>query len=131
MKFKNVVFMNEKFMETIRKCNEYEKWPPKDAYWFNRFIKKMAAAQVEWNDIRNELVKKHGKEGDKGITTIEKENVELFQTDLNKVASEEFEIEGIDKIKFPDGLTLSPIEIGMLEDVFDMSSFEKSAENLL
>ena len=62
MKYKNVVFMNEKFMETIRKCNEYEKWPPKDAYWFNRFIKKMAAAQAEWNVVRAELVKKHGKE---------------------------------------------------------------------
>jgi len=38
---------------------------------------------------------------------------------------EEFEIEGIDKIKFPSELKLSPIEIGLVEEVFDMAVFEE------
>jgi len=29
MKFKNAVFVDQKFMETIQKCNEYEDWEPK------------------------------------------------------------------------------------------------------
>ncbi len=37
----------------------------------------------------------------------------------------EFEIEGINKIKFPDDLKLSPIEISLMEQVFDMSVFEE------
>ena len=31
MKFKNGVFVDQKFMETIAKCNEYEDWEPKGA----------------------------------------------------------------------------------------------------
>ena len=38
---------------------------------------------------------------------------------------EEFEIEGINKIKFPADLKLSPIEIGLVEEIFDMSVFEE------
>ena len=32
MKFNNGLFLNEKFMQTIAKCNEYEAWEPKGAY---------------------------------------------------------------------------------------------------
>ena len=45
MKFKNAVFVDQKFMETIQKCNEYEDWEPKGAYWFNRLVKKLRSAQ--------------------------------------------------------------------------------------
>ena len=36
---------------------------------------------------------------------------------------EEFEIDGIKTIKFPEGLKLSPIEMGFMEEVVDMSAF--------
>jgi hypothetical protein len=36
---------------------------------------------------------------------------------------EEFEVSGIKPIKFPEGLRLSPIEMGLLEEVVDMSAF--------
>ena len=29
MKFKNAIFIDQKFMETVAKCNEYEDWEPK------------------------------------------------------------------------------------------------------
>ncbi len=131
MKFKNGVFMNSKFMETMVKCNEFEDFPPKDAYWFNRFVKKIGAAQEHWEEIRVKLVKKHGEEQDDGSVTIPEKQVPEFQNALNEIMDIEFEIEGINKIKFPDELKLSPIEIGLVEEVFDMSVFEKSAENLL
>ena len=131
MKFKNGVFMNSKFMETMVKCNEFEDFPPKDAYWFNRFVKKIGDAQEHWEEIRVKLVKKYGEEQDDGSVIIPEEQVPEFQNALNEIMDIEFEIEGINKIKFPDELKLSPIEIGLVEEVFDMSVFEKSAENLL
>ena len=29
MKFKNAIFVDQKFMETVAKCNAYEDWEPK------------------------------------------------------------------------------------------------------
>ena len=125
MKFKNAVFMNEKFMETLTKCNTFEDWPPKDAYWFNRFVKKMGSAQEDWNDVRIKLIKKFGDEDDEGNTKVAEVHVQAFSTALGEIMEEEFEIEGIDKIKFPSELKLSPIEIGSVEEVFDMAVFEE------
>ena len=101
MKFKNAVFMSEKFMETLTKCNTFEDWPPKDAYWFNRFVKKMGSAQEDWNDVRVKLIKKFGDEDDEGNTKVAEVHVQAFSTALGEIMEEEFEIEGIDKIKFP------------------------------
>ena len=42
---------------------------------------------------------------------------------MGELLEEEFEIEGIKPIKFPDGLKLSPIEMGLMEEVVDMSAF--------
>ena len=125
MKFKNAVFMNEKFMETLTKCNTFEDWPPKDAYWFNRFVKKMGSAQEDWNDVRIKLIKKFGDEDDEGNTKVAEVHIQAFSTALGEIMEEEFEIEGIDKIKFPSELKLSPIEIGLVEEVFDMAVFEE------
>ena len=125
MKFKNAVFMSEKFMETLTKCNTFEDWPPKDAYWFNRFVKKMGSAQEDWNDVRVKLIKKFGDEDDEGNTKVAEVHVQAFSTALGEIMEEEFEIEGIDKIKFPSELKLSPIEIGLVEEVFDMAVFEE------
>ena len=128
MKFKNAVFMNEKFMETLTKCNTFEDWPPKDAYWFNRFVKKMGSAQEDWNDVRVKLIKKFGDEDDEGNTKVAEVHIQAFSTALGEIMEEEFEIEGIDKIKFPSELKLSPIEIGLIEEVFDLSAFEEDGE---
>ena len=128
MKFKNAVFMNEKFMETLTKCNTFEDWPPKDAYWFNRFVKKMGSAQEDWNDVRVKLIKKFGDEDDEGNTKVAEVHIQAFSTALGEIMEEEFEIEGIDKIKFPSDLKLSPIEIGLIEEVFDLSAFEEDGE---
>ena len=128
MKFKTAVFMNEKFMETLTKCNTFEDWPPKDAYWFNRFVKKMGSAQEDWNDVRVKLIKKFGDEDDEGNTKVAEVHIQAFSTALGEIMEEEFEIEGIDKIKFPSELKLSPIEIGLVEEVFDMAVFEEDGE---
>ena len=128
MKFKNAVFVNEKFMEILSRCNTFEDWAPRDAYWFNRFVKKIRSAQEDYEDVRIKLIKKYGKEDDEGNTKVDKEHVSEFSTDLGELMDEEFEIEGIKKIKFPDGIKLSPIEIGLVEEVFDMSVFEENED---
>ena len=123
MKFKNAIFVDQKFMETIQKCNEYEDWEPKGAYWFNRLVKKLRSAQEDYNDTRNKLIKKFGEEdGDRG-TKVAEVHIPAFTTAMGELLEEEFEIEGIKPIKFPEGLKLSPIEMGLMEEVVDMSAF--------
>ena len=124
MKFKNGLFLNEKFIQTIAKCNEYEDWDPKGAYWFNRLVKKLYSAQEDFNDVKSKLIKKYGDEPDKeGNVQVSKENISEFTESLNEIMEEEFEIDGIKTIKFPEGLKLSPIEMGFMEEVVDMSAF--------
>ena len=125
MKYSNQILINPKFMETLTKCNEFEDWPPKDAYWFNRFVKKMNSANEDFNDVRNKLVKKYGEEDDDGNTKVAEVHIPAFSTAIGELMEEEFEIEGIRKIKFPVDLKLSPIEIGLVEEIFDMSVFEE------
>ena len=123
MKFKNAVFVDQKFMQTIQKCNENEDWEPKGAYWFNRLVKKLRSAQEDYNDTREKLIKKYGEEDKDGNTKVAEVHIPAFSTAMGELLEEEFEIEGIKPIKFPEGLKLSPIEMGHMEEVVDMSVF--------
>ena len=123
MKFKNAVFVDQKFMQTIQKCNEYEDWEPKGAYWFNRLVKKLRSSQEDYNDTREKLIKKYGEEDKDGNTKVAEVHIPAFSTAMGELLEEEFEIEGIKPIKFPEGLKLSPIEMGHMEEVVDMSVF--------
>ena len=123
MKFKNAVFVDQKFMQTIQKCNEYEDWEPKGAYWFNRLVKKLRSAQEDYNDTREKLIKKYGEEDKDGNTKVAEVHIPAFSTAMGELMEEEFVIEGIKPIKFPEGLKLSPIEMGLMEEVVDMSAF--------
>ena len=124
MKFKNELFVNEKFMATVAKCNEYEDWEPKGAYWFNRLIKKLRSAQEDFNDTRNKLFNKYADKPDKdGNIKVAEVHIPAFTTAMGELMEEEFEIEGIKPIKFPTGLKLSPIEMGLMDEVVDMSAF--------
>ena len=124
MKFKNGIFLDAKFMETVGKCNEFEDWEPKGAYWFNRLVKKLRSAQEDYNDTRNKLVKKYADEPDEeGNVKVAEVHIPAITTAMEELMGEEFEIEGIKPIKFPEGLRLSPIEMGLLEEVVDMSVF--------
>ena len=128
MKYRNEILMNPKFMETLQKCNEFEDFPPKDAYWFNRFVKKMNSANEDFQDVRNKLIKKYGEEDKDGGMKVAEVHIPAFSTAIGELMEEEFEIEGIKKIKFPADLKLSPIEIGLVEEIFDMSVFEEDEE---
>ena len=102
MKFKNAIFVDQKFMETVAKCNEYEDWEPKGAYWFNRLVKKLRSAQEDYNDTRMKLVKKYSDEPDEdGNVKVAEVHIPAFSTAMGELLEEEFEIEGIRPIKFP------------------------------
>ena len=114
MKFKNGIFLDVKFMETVGKCNEYEDWDPKGAYWFNRLVKKLRSAQEDYSDTRTKLVKKYADEPDEeGNVKVAEVHIPAFTTAMEELMEEEFEVSGIKPIKFPEGLRLSPIEIGI------------------
>ena len=124
MKFKNEIFFNKQFMETVARVNTFEDWEPKGAYWFNRLVKKLRLAQDDFNDVRNKLIEKYGDEPD------DDENIKVaevhfpsFKAEIEEVMEEEFEITGIKPIKFPKSLKLSPEEMGMIDGVVDMSDF--------
>ena len=129
MKFKNAVFVDQKFMETIQKCNEYEDWEPKGAYWFNRLVKKLRSGQEDYNDTREKLIKKYGEEDKDGNTKVAEVHIPAFSTAMGELLEEEFGVEGIKPIKFPKGLKLSPVEMGHMEEVVDMSTFLKDDED--
>ena len=123
MKYRNEILINPKFMETLQKCNEFEDFPPKGAYWFNRFVKKMNSANEDFQDVRNKLIKKYGEEDKDGRMKVAEVHIPAFSTAIGELMEEEFEIEGIKKIKFPSDMKLSPIEIGLVEEIFDRSVF--------
>ena len=131
MKFKNAIFATTNFMETVNKCNDYEDFSPKDSYRFNRFVKKLASFGEDFEEVRTKLIKKYGEEDEQGnfsISAKDTEKVKDFQTEFNELMNIEFEIEGINKVKFPMELKLSPKEMGMMEEVFDMSELEEDFE---
>ena len=128
MKYKNAIFASQEFMETITKCNEYEDFSPKDSYRFNRFVKKLTSFGVDFEEVRTKLIKKYGEDdggGNFSISAEDTENLKGFQTEFNELLNIEFKIEGISKVKFPMGLKLSPKEMGLIEEVFDMSELEE------
>ena len=128
MKYKNAIFASQEFMETITKCNEYEDFSPKDSYRFNRYVKKLTSFLEDYEEVRTKLIKKYGEDdggGNFSISAEDTENLKGFQTEFNELLNIEFKIEGISKVKFPMGLKLSPKEMGLIEEVFDMSELEE------
>ena len=94
-----------------------------------RFLK-LGSAQEDFNDTRMKLVKKYADEPDKdGNTKVAEVHIPAFSTALGELMAEEFEIEGIKPIKFPEGLKLSPVEMGHMEEVVDMSTFLNDDED--
>ena len=78
----------------------------------------------QYEDTRTKLVKKYADEPDEdGNVKVAEVHVPAFSTAMGELLEEEFEIEGIKPIKFPTGLKLSPIEMGLMEEVVDMSEF--------
>tara|TARA_B100001079_G_scaffold206685_1_gene180469 strand:- start:407 stop:853 length:447 start_codon:yes stop_codon:yes gene_type:complete len=131
MKFKNAIFATTNFIETVNKCNDYEDFSPKDSYRFNRFVKKLASFGEDFEEVRVKLIKKYGEKDEQGnfsISADDTEKVKDFQIKFNELLNIEFEIEGINKVKFPMELKLSPKEMGMMEEVFDMSELEEDFE---
>ena len=84
----------------------------------------MRSAQEDYNDTRIKLVTKYADEPDEdGNTKVAEVHIPAFSTAMGELMEEEFEIEGIKPIKFPEGLKLSPSEMGLMEEVVDMSEF--------
>ena len=123
MKFKNEIFFNKQFMETVARVNTFEDWEPKGAYWFNRLVKKLTSAQEDFNDIRKKIVEKYGDKQEDETYKVAEVLTVAFSEAITELLDEEFEIKGIKPIKFPKGLKLSPMEMGLLENIIDMEDF--------
>ena len=93
-------------------------------YHYNLLVQNVTFSQDDYSDTRNKLVKKYADEPDTdGNVKVAEVHIPAFTTAMEELMGEEFEVSGIKPIKFPEGLKLSPIEMGLLEEVVDMSAF--------
>ena len=92
MKFKNEIFFNKQFMETVARVNTFEDWEPKGAYWFNRLVKKLTSAQEDFNDIRKKIVEKYGDKQEDETYKVAEVHTVAFSEAITELLDEEFEI---------------------------------------
>lgn len=127
IKLKNYVFQNTQFTETITKINNSENLPVKTAYWINKLTKELADRAKDYEEIRIKLLEKHGNEqvDEEGNSTgsyhIEKENMDVFTTDFTELLEQEFEM-SLKKAEYPEELSLTPLQLGLVEDIFNLEN---------
>lgn len=126
---KNVVFTNEKFMETIKEINESKDLAPKDSYNFFLLVQEIENYIKAFESTRIKLVQKYGTENEEktekeGVSySFTPENMEVFSADFNELLNQTFDLQ-FEKIKYPETLVLSPSQLAATKDIFDFSALE-------
>ena len=69
------------------------------------------------------IVEKYGDKQEDETYKVAEVHTVAFSEAITELLDEEFEIKGIKPIKFPKGLKLSPMEMGLLENIIDMEDF--------
>lgn len=88
------------------------------AYKLAKVMKPISSELVELEDFRKKLVMKYGVQQEDGMITVPPENIEKFVEELNPLLNEEVDLpfEKINGSSLPETLTLTPLEITLLED---------------
>ena len=76
--------------------------PSKQAYWLKRIVKAAESEVRQAEEVRVQLVKKYGEEGEGGIIVVNTENTEAFTGELNEMLEAEIDLPG-------DGVTLESL----------------------
>ena len=98
-------------------------WPMKTAYWLAKLTSKVNAEYLIVEQLRNELITRHGELNEQGVPFIngESEHWAAFATDHNELMAQTCEID-LDPVTLPD----SAIEVTP-EDIVAVESFVRLA----
>ena len=94
--------------------------PAKVSYNIMRNMKKIEHEIKPFEESRLQLVRKYGKEGEDGKTTVLEENLEAFYKDVASLLDEEIDVD-IRSIKIDqlEGVKLTPSEIQFIDFMFE------------
>ena len=125
MKFKNVIFENKQYFETIGKMHSSDKLSVMDAYRINRLVKKLNELNVEFMELKKGLLEKFGTEEKEGEFLIDKEHREAFNSEYKDLIEIEHDLE-TEMLTFPKKLKdgFSADDLNILEIFFDLSGLE-------
>jgi hypothetical protein len=95
-----------------------ERWPVKTAYWLARLARKLGGPKNDISQVREQLIKEHGKtrdDGQVGISGMD-DTWPAFVAAYGELMAQEVEVD-IDKIVLPDvdGVEIKPTTLMMLE----------------
>ena len=125
MKFKNVIFENKQYFETIGKMHSSDKLSVMDAYRINRLVKKLNELNVEFMELKKGLLEKFGTEEKEGEFLIDTEHREAFNSEYKDLIEIEHDLE-TEMLTFPKKLKegFSANDLNILEIFFDLSGLE-------
>ena len=107
-------------VQVFQKLTQQE-LPVKVSFRLLSLIKQLDEKLKAFEDSRVTLIKKYGENLEDGGFKVKDENLEVFQSDLNELLTEEIELDfvSIDINSLPDSISLSMAELGQIEWVFE------------
>lgn len=116
--FKNGLFGNPTFHGTLRDVAN-SKLHAVTAFKINKLVKAIRAKTTDYEEIRTKLCNELGEETEdkKGFTFPDEKNREKFSKEMDELDDLDIKID-IEKIKFPNSIELTPLQIGTIEDLF-------------
>ncbi len=115
---KNGLFGNPTFHGALREIAN-SKLHAVTAFKINKLVKAIRVKITDYEEIRTKLCKELGEETEdkKGFSFPDKKNRDKFEKEMDELDSLDIKFD-IEKIKFPNSIELTPIQIGAIEDLF-------------
>jgi single-stranded DNA-specific DHH superfamily exonuclease len=101
----------------LRKLLTCESLNVRTAYRLGRVVNKIDGELKQLENTRVRLVNKYGKKDKSGTITVQKNNIDKFTQDMEKLLSMDIniDIEPIPLAELPDNTGLSPVDLSTLE----------------
>ena len=130
MKFRNSLFENKQYFETISKIHSSDKLSVMDAYRVNRLVKKLNELNAEYSELKNKLLEQYGTTGEEeGQVIVEGDNKKPFMNEMNDLLNIEHDLE-TEILPWPKKLEdgFSAADLNVMEIFFDFDEFEPKEE---
>ena len=115
---KNGLFGNQTFHGALMEVSN-SKLKAVTAFRINNLMKIVKTKAEDYQEIRVRLCKELGEETEdkKGYTFKDEKNRDKFEKEMDELDNLDIKID-LEKIKFPESIELTPIQIGTIEDLF-------------
>ena len=126
MKFRNSLFENKQYFETISKIHSSDKLSVMDAYRVNRLVKKLNELNAEYSELKNKLLEQYGTTGEEeGQVIVEGDNKKPFMNEMNDLLNIEHDLE-TEILPWPKKLEdgFSAADLNVMEIFFNLDEFE-------